>query len=179
MSNYRRSQQKGGSFFFTVALANRQSHLLIQYIDYFKQAYRKVWQNYPFESVAVCVLPDHVHAIWTLPPDDCNYSLRWQLIKRYFSRHFNVSQTRSHSKIKHREKGIWQRRFWEHEIRDEQDLQRCIDYVHFNPVKHGYAARCIDWEYSTFHRYVRLGMLPENWGGTELVRDKMQLADWD
>ena len=72
MSNYRRSQQKGGSFFFTVALANRQSHLLIQYIDYFKQAYRKVWQNYPFKSVAVCVLPDHVHAIWTLPPDDCN-----------------------------------------------------------------------------------------------------------
>ena len=178
MSNYRRSQQKGGSFFFTVALANRQSHLLIQYIDYFKQAYRKVWQNYPFESVAVCVLPDHVHAIWTLPPDDCNYSLRWQLIKRYFSRHFNVSQTRSHSKIKYREKGIWQRRFWEHEIRDEQDLQRCIDYVHFNPVKHGYVARCIDWEYSTFHHYVRLGMLPENWGGTELVRDKMHVANW-
>ena len=92
MSNYRRSQQKGGTFFFTVALANRQSRLLTQYIEYFKQAYRKVWQNYPFESVAVCVLPDHVHAIWTLPPDDCNYSLRWQLIKRYFSRHFNVSQ---------------------------------------------------------------------------------------
>ena len=84
MSHYRRSQQKGGTFFFTVALVNRQSNLLVKHIDYFKQAYRKVWQDYPFESVAVCVLPDHIHAIWTLPPDDCDYSLRWQLIKRYF-----------------------------------------------------------------------------------------------
>ena len=179
MSHYRRSQQKGGTFFFTVALVNRKSNLLIEYIEHFKQAYRKVWQDYPFESVAVCILPDHVHAIWTLPDDDCNYSLRWQLIKRYFSRKFDADQMRSGSKIKHREKGIWQRRFWEHEIRNEQDLQQHMDYVHFNPVKHGYVARCAEWQYSTFHRYVRSGVLPEDWGGLEVVRAQMQAADWE
>lgn len=175
MSHYRRSQQKGGTFFFMLALANRQSCLLIDYIDYFKQAYRRVWQDYPFESLAVCVLPEHLHAVWTLPPNDCHYSLRWQLIKRYFSYHFEAVKKRSESKIKHREKGIWQRRFWEHEIRNEQDLGKHIDYVHFNPVKHGYVKRVCDWQYSSFHRYVRLGMLPENWGGSSELLTK----NWD
>ena len=175
MSYYRRVKENGGTFFFTVALSNRESDLLVEYIDYFKFAYRQVWQDYPFELIAVCVLPDHIHAVWSLPSNDCDYSLRWQLIKRYFSRHFDVIKTRSKSKIKHREKGIWQRRFWEHKIRDEQDLQRHIDYVHFNPVKHGYVKQVCDWQYSSFHRYVRLGLLPKNWGGSE----ELLLKNWD
>lgn len=179
MSHYRRSQQKGGTYFFTVALANRKSNLLIEHIEHFKQAYRQVWQDYPFESVAICVLPDHIHAIWSLPCDDCNYSLRWQLLKRYFSRHFDNCQIRSNSKMKHREKGIWQRRFWEHAIRNEQDLQQHMDYVHFNPVKHGYVKRVCDWQYSSFHRFVRLGLLPENWGDTVELQEQMQMTDWD
>ena len=179
MSYYRRSLQEGGTYFFTVALANRKSDLLIEHIEHFKQAYRKVWQDYPFESLAICVLPDHIHSIWSLPTDDCNYSLRWQLIKRYFSRHFDDKQTRSNSKMKHREKGIWQRRFWEHTIRNEQDLQQHMDYVHFNPVKHGYVKRVCDWQYSSFHRFVRLGLLPENWGDTVELQEQMQMTDWD
>ena len=176
MYNYRRSQKKGGTFFFTLALANRQSRLLVEHIDYFKQDHRKVWQqDYPFESLAVCVLPEHLHAVWSLPTNDCNYSLRWRLIKRYFSYHFKAVKTRSDSKIKHREKGIWQRRFWEHEIRNEADLHQHIDYVHLNPVKHGYVKMVGDWRYSSFHRYVCLGLLPENLGSSAELLTK----NWD
>jgi len=178
MTHYRRSNQCGGTFFFTVSLANRESDLLIRHIGLLRQAYRRVCRDYPFETVAACVLPEHIHAVWRLPPDDCAYSLRWQLVKRYFSFHFAAAENRSGSKIRHREKGIWQRRFWEHQIRDEADLQRCVDYTHFNPVKHGYVPRVADWEFSTFHRYVKSGMLPENWGGNKTVCDEMQLAEW-
>ena len=169
MSNYRRALTAGGTYFFTVALANRKSRLLTENIDILRHSYWRVQQNYPFETVAICVLPEHIHAIWTLPPDDSNYALRWQLIKRYFSRHFQAASQRSESKIKHRDKGIWQLRYLEHQIRDDTDLQRRVDYIHYNPVKHGYVLNCIDWQFSSFHRFVKRGMLPENWAANTLV----------
>ena len=166
MSRYRRSQILGGTYFFTVALANRQSKLLVEHIEALRQAYRRANELHPFTTVAICILPEHIHAIWQLPPDDANYALRWSIIKAQFSRQFEANINRSASKIRQREKGIWQRRYWEHQIRDEIDLNRHIDYIHANPVKHGYVNAVRDWEYSSFHRYVREDILPMDWMGT-------------
>jgi putative transposase len=110
-------------------------------------------------------LPDHLHAIWTLPEDNSDFSTRWNLIKREFSRQLPNASARSASQIAKREKGIWQRRFWEHVIRDEIDLVRHIDYIHFNPVKHGLVSQAVDWPHSSFHTYVARGDLPADWGG--------------
>ncbi len=154
MSRYRRLYMPGATYSFVVALENRQSTLLIDEIDRLRVAYRKVQRQYPFTTVAICILPDHLHAIWAMPPDDANYSKRWSLIKSHFSRGLPAAE-RSPSKRRQREKGIWQRRFWEHQIRDEQDLQNQIQYVHHNPVKHGLAQDAEDWPYSTIHKYER------------------------
>ncbi|XDZ50082.1 transposase [Neisseriaceae bacterium CLB008] len=163
MSHYRRSLIHGGTYFFTVVLADRRSTLLVDEILHFKRVYKQVASRYPFVTEAICVLPDHLHAIWRMPADDANYALRWGQIKSLFSRAYPHT-ARSASKIRKREKGIWQRRYWEHQIRDEKDLQRHIDYIHHNPVKHGLVVQVRDWPYSSFHRYVREGFLPLNWG---------------
>jgi putative transposase len=168
MSKYRRSLVKGATYFFTLTLADRKSNLLVEEINRLRKAYATINRSYPFETIAICVLPDHLHAIWTLPPDDHDYSLRWQLIKRNFSAGLQASSTRSQSKQNKREKGIWQRRFWEHQIHDELDLQRHVDYIHHNPVKHGLVKQDKDWPYSSFHRYVAAGDLPLDWGGEKL-----------
>ena len=140
MSRYRRA--KGRMFFFTVALADRSSALLVDQADRLRQSYRNVFERQPFETVAICILPDHLHAVWTLPEGDIDFSSRWNLIKGGFSRGLEVRPP-SMSKLKKREKGIWQRRFWEHAIRDDADLERHVDYIHFNPVKHGLVTRCV------------------------------------
>jgi putative transposase len=127
--------------------------------------YASVQKRYPFETIAICVLPDHLHAIWWLPEGDTDFSLRWSLIKAGFSRGLPGEKQRSNSKIAHRERGIWQRRYWEHAIRNDADLERHVDYIHFNPVKHGYVSQVSDWPHSSFHRYVARGDLPEDWGG--------------
>ena len=137
-------------------------------MDRFRLAYRRVHNQHPFETIAICVLPDHLHAIWHLPDGDADFSDRWRLIKRGFSMGLAVSPTRSESKARKREKGIWQRRFWEHQIRDDRDLQVHVDYIHFNPVKHGLVAQVCDWPHSSFHRFVDDEQLPENWGGAGL-----------
>jgi putative transposase len=108
---------------------------------------------------------DHLHALWSLPEDDPDFASRWSYFKAYFLRALPASQSRAQSKIAKREKGIWQRRYWEHVIRDEDDLQRHIDYIHYNPVKHGLVSRVSDWPHSSFHRYVEQGLLPVDWGG--------------
>ena len=141
MPNYQRLKVAGGTYFFTLALADRTSDLLVREIDRLRDAYASVRRRYPFETVAICVLPDHIHAIWTLPEDDANYPRRWSLIKANFSRTLPPSPSRSASKIAKHEKGLWQRRYWEHAIRDDTDLSNHIDYIHFNPVKHGLVAR--------------------------------------
>lgn len=165
MSLYRRSFIPGGTYFFTVTLADRRSQLLVEQIDRLRAVYASVHQKYPFETVAICILPEHLHAIWTMPADDADYSKRWNLIKGNFSRGLPATATRTASKIRQREKGIWQRRFWEHQIRDEKDFQRHVDYVHFNPVKHGLVQQVADWEYSSFHQWVARGMLNADWAG--------------
>ena len=163
MSRYRRSLAEGATFFFSVNLADRKSRLLIDEIDRLRTAYHRVAERYPFATIAICVLPDHLHAIWRLPADDADFGMRWGHIKRGFSMGLPADESRTLSKTAKREKGIWQRRFWEHQIRDDLDLQRHVDYIYFNPVKHGYVERPIDWPHSSFHRDVRSGLLKNNW----------------
>jgi putative transposase len=165
MAWYRRATIKGGTYFFTVTLADRSSDLLTRQIDLLRHVYRNVQSSQPFETMAICVLPDHLHAIWTLPDDDADFAIRWNRIKGNFSRSTTIQPQRSASKRARREKGIWQRRYWEHAIRDEHDLARHIDYIHFNPVKHGLVTRVVDWPHSSFHRYVERGDLPSDWAG--------------
>ena len=164
MPQYRRAKIEGSVFFFTVVLQDRSSNLLRDEIERLRQSYRTVQQRRPFETIAICVLPDHVHAVWALPEGDADFSARWSLIKSGFSRGLDP-QPRSASKVGKREKGIWQRRYWEHAIRDDADLERYIDYIHFNPVKHGHVTRVADWPHSSFHRYVERGLLAADWGG--------------
>ena len=165
MSEYRRVRIEGGWFFFTLALADRSGDLLVRPVDRLRTAYAAGRKRDPFETIAICVLPDHLHAIWALPPDAADFSRRWSLIKNVFSRGLPGDPNRSRSKLGKREKGIWQRRYWEHAIRDDTDLARHVDYIHFNPVKHGLVSRACDWPHSSFHRYVARGFLPNDWGG--------------
>ena len=165
MSRYRRAKIEGGTYFFTVTLADRSSDLLVRHVDLLRQAYKSAQELYPFETLAICVLPDHLHSVWSLPPDDADFPLRWSLIKSKFSRGLPADAERTSSKITKREKGIWQRRYWEHAIRSDEDLTRHLDYIHFNPVKHGYVSRASDWPHSSFARYVARGLLPADWGG--------------
>jgi putative transposase len=168
MPNYRRAKVAGGTFFFTVALADRSSDLLVREVDRLRRTYSQVKRQRPFETVAICIMPDHLHAIWSLPEGDVDFARRWNLIKSGFSRGLPAA-VRSASQVYKREKGIWQRRYWEHAIRDETDLTRHIDYIHFNPIKHGLVSRVRDWPHSSFHRYVERGDMPADWGGD--VRD--------
>jgi len=165
MPRYLRARIKGGTFFFTVALADRSCDLLVRHIDLLRHAYSTVQKQLPFETIAICVLPDHLHAVWTLPAEDADFPMRWSRIKSGFSRGLPAASVRSASNIGKREKGIWQRRYWEHVVRDERDLEHHIDYIHFNPVKHGLVARVCDWPHSSFHRYVARGTLTSDWGG--------------
>jgi putative transposase len=162
MPQYRRA--KGSVFFFTVVLAERPSNLLLDQIVRLRQVYRTVQQRRPFETIAVCVLPDHVHTVSALPEGDDDFSTRWSLIKSGFSRGLDP-MPRSTSNVGKREKGIWQRRYWELAIRDEADLERHVDCIDFNPVKHGHVTRVADWPHSSFHRCVERGSLPADWGG--------------
>ena len=168
MSRYRRSLVAGGTYFFTVNLADRKSCLLVDEIDRLRHAFELTRTRRPFKTIAFCVLPDHLHTIWQLPEGDVDFGMRWSTLKRTFSAGLATRAGRSASKIAKREKGIWQRRFWEHQIRDDADLQRHVDYVHFNPVKHGHAVRVVDWPHSSFHEYVRRGWLPSDWADTEV-----------
>jgi putative transposase len=130
-----------------------------------RHVYRAVQHRHPFETLAICVLPDHLHAVWSLPDGDADFPLRWSLIKSSFSRDLNAAAARSASKVAKREKGVWQRRYWEHAIRNDADLARHVDYIHFNPVKHGLVTRVRDWPHSSFHQHVVRGALPADWGG--------------
>ena len=165
MSRYRRAVVEGGVYFFTVTLADRSSDLLVRDIDRLREVYTSVHAKYPFQTIAICILPDHLHAVWSLPNGDTNFPLRWSLIKSGFSRKLPASNERTSSKIAKREKGIWQRRYWEHAVRGDDDLARHVDYTHYNPVKHRYVRRVCDWPHSSFHRYVARGLLSQDWGG--------------
>jgi putative transposase len=165
MTAYRRNFIPGGCFFFTVNLADRRLRLLTEHVETLRSAFRETRQRHPFTIDAMVVLPDHLHAVWTMPEGDRDFSTRWRLIKSTFSRNLAVGELISASRAAKRERGIWQRRYWEHTVRDEDDLARHIDYVHINPVKHGLVTRVRDWPHSSFHRMVKLGMYPEDWAG--------------
>ena len=144
MTDYRRCRVEGGTYFFTVNLAERNSRLLTENVVALREAFRLVNAAHPFEIDAIVVLPEHLHAILTLPQGDHDFSLRWRQIKSGFSRAIEKGERISNSRIRKRERGIWQRRFWEHVIRDANDFVRHVDYVHCNPVKHGYVSRIVD-----------------------------------
>jgi putative transposase len=147
----------GGTYFFTVNLADHGSDLLIREIDLLRSAYRSVIAEHPVICEAMVILPDHLHAVWTLPEGDANFSIRWKKIKSTFSRHCQTEGNPNASKAQKGERGIWQRRFWEHYIRDEADFAAHINYCHWNPVKHGLVEQAIDWPYSTVHRAMETG----------------------
>lgn len=163
MSNYRRIKRKGGTYFFTVNLARRPSNLLADRVDQLRCAYASTVRDLPVYSHAVVILPDHLHVVWTLPPLDADYSERWRLIKYRFSQKLGIHLPRSASKRRKRETGVWQRRFWEHTIRDEADLRNHIHYCWGNPVKHGLTTRAADWPFSSIHRDIRLGRVDAGW----------------
>ncbi|MDR2220240.1 MAG: transposase [Methylobacillus sp.] len=165
MTSYRRNFIPGGSFFFTVNLDDRKRSLLIDHLDVLRAAFRQTRERHLFAIDAIVVLPDHLHTIWTLPEHDTDFPTRWRLIKSEFSRHLPDTGKVSPSRAAKGERGIWQRRYWEHTLRDETDFARHMDYIHINPVKHGLAQRVRDWMPSSFHRYVRLGIYPVDWAG--------------
>lgn len=149
---YRRAAVTGGSYFFTVNLEDRSSHLLVDEVNHLRRAILHVKTRHPFRLDALVIMPNHLHAVMTLPEGDADFSLRWRLIKSGVSKSLPRNESISPSRSSKLERGLWQRRFWEHLIRDEVDYQRHIDYIHFNPVKHGYVTHPHDWPYSTIHR---------------------------
>ena len=168
MLQYRRNLLKGGTYFFTVTLINRHSNMLTQYIDLLRESVKSTQQRHPFEIIAWVVLPDHLHAVWQLPIGDSDYSSRWRTIKSHFVRNLKkqgvlVNMRADGSAL------VWQRRFWEHTIKNEDDLRRCVDYCYINPVKHGLVKAVAHWPYSSFHRDVKRGIYLSNWAGTEIA----------
>lgn len=163
MPNYRRVWIPGGTYFFTVNLLERHRPLLIEHVDALRTAFRLARAARPFSLLAWVVLPDHLHCVWKLPEGDTDIATRWRHIKSCFARSIPPGEHRTQRRIAKSERGIWQRRYWEHLIRDERDLQAHIDYVHINPVKHGHVTRAVDWPYSSLHGYVRRGVLPVDW----------------
>ncbi|MEL6586558.1 MAG: transposase [Pseudomonadota bacterium] len=165
MSNYTRYRVPGASYFFTVNLAVRGGDLLIRRIDALRSAYATTMRDLPVRCDAMVVLPDHIHAVWTLPPGDSDYSERWRKLKHRFSRAVDVEMGRSASKLRKRERGIWQRRFWERTIRDETEWAAHVRYVWTNPVKHGLVQRPAEWEFSSIHDAIRAGRVSSEWSG--------------
>ena len=169
MSDYRRYYTPGGTYFFTCVTYQRQPILTTDLgRRCLRGAIETVRKSHPFEIVAVVLLPDHWHSIWSLPRDDDNYPLRWMKIKEEFTEIWlanggeELPQTRSRKK--HRQRGIWQKRYWEHTVDGEEDLQRCADYIHWNPRKHNLVQSIAEWKWSSFHRFVRLGEYEPDWG---------------
>lgn len=162
---YRRNWVAGGTYFFTVTLRDRSSKVLIQHVGLLREAFRTVRMQRPFTIDAIVILPDHLHTLWTLPEGDADYSGRWRAIKSGFTRSLLATGV-SINRDDRGEYRLWQRRFWEHTIRDDRDFANHVDYCHWNPIKHGLVNHLSDWPYSSFHRYVRLGLLPSDWAGT-------------
>jgi putative transposase len=163
MVHYRRNRIQRGTFFFTATLADRNSRMLVEHADLLREAFLMVHREHPFQIEAIAILPDHLHAIWKLPQGDNDYPGRWRAIKSRFT---HMLQKRGipltpNTKGEYR---LWARRYWEHTIRDNDDFQKHVDYIHYNPVKHGLAKRASDWPFSSFHRYVRMGWLSPDWG---------------
>ncbi|WP_298625550.1 transposase [uncultured Legionella sp.] len=168
---YRRVIIPGAIYFFTLNLKNRESDLLIKEIDTLRIAFKRTKSKYPFKIEGIVILPEHLHMMLRLPSGDGDYSLRIRLIKSIFTHNLQANESISQSRKKKSERGIWQRRFWEHFIRNEKDYEHHLNYIHFNPVKHGYVTRASDWPYSSIHRDIKLGLLSTNWASKHDVND--------
>lgn len=169
MPNYRRNRVTGATYFFTVNLRDRRSGLLVERIDALRETVREVRRQLPFRIDAWVVLPDHMHCLWTLPEDDSDFPERWRRIKAAFSK--SLPDTDPQTRLRKGERGVWQRGYWEHTIRDERDYAAHMDYIHFNPVKHGLVQDPSDWRFSSFRRCVAARLYPADWlgGGDEPV----------
>ncbi len=165
MPNYSRDRTPGATWFFTLALADRSSDVLVRHACLLGRAFRAVRAVAPFHCLAIVVLPEHLHCLWRLPVGDVGYPRRWRQIKGAFTRCLPETEPRSRRRPLRRERSVWQRRYWEHTIRDEADLRRHLDYIHYNPVKHGLVKAVGAWPHSSFHRYVARGLYPFDWGG--------------
>jgi len=168
MPEYRRLKLHGGSYFFTVVTYARKpifNNPLAR--DFLHAAWVNTCERFPFITEAVCLLPDHIHCIWTLPENDANYSVRWKEIKRLFTREYawqiDPGEERNDSRVRRGEAAIWQRRFWEHLLRDDSDFYNHVNYIHLNPVKHGLVQRVSEWPWSSFHRFVKMGHYEPDW----------------
>ncbi len=162
MPRYVRPRIPAATIFFTLNLANRRSDLLVQEIDKLRDAFTKTLNDRIFTINAIVILPDHLHTVITLPDGDDDYATRWRIIKSRFSRQISCGHRRA-SHLCRKERGIWQRRYWEHHIRSKEDFRAHVEYCWKNPVKHGYVEKPADWPYSSIHRDIRLGRVPENW----------------
>lgn len=162
---YRRSQIANASYFLTLTLRDRRSSLLVDHVDALREAFREARQQRPFDTIAVVVMPDHLHWLCALPEGDADFSSRVRLIKRGFTLGLLASGLALQRDARG-EYRLWQRRFWEHTIRDDEDRQRHVDYIHYNPVKHGLVGAVRDWPHSSFHRFARQGLLDVDWGGS-------------
>lgn len=168
MPNYIRNQVKGGCYFFTInCLERKNNRLLTDNISLLKDCVQSVKTKHPFQINAWVVLPEHMHMIMTLPENDADYAMRIRLIKTLFCKNLPKNEMRSLVREKRHERGIWQRRYWEHTIKDDEDYQKHMDYVHYNPVKHGYVSQVIDWPHSTFHYWVERDIYPKDWVGMD------------
>jgi REP-associated tyrosine transposase len=178
MSNYRRYFVAGGTYFFTVVTQGRATLFddaaARQLLG---SMFRRCLLRWPMRVLAIVVLPDHLHCLWVLPRGDSDYSARWRWLKGEFTRQWlaqgGTEQPCRGGRLRERRRGVWQRRFWEHTIRDEADLERHADYIHYNPVRHQLVGSPRDWPWSSFHRWVRLGHYPPDWGrgGPEIELD--------
>jgi putative transposase len=178
MTNYRRSNFPGGYYFFTVVTHKRAKFLTSELaLQCLRTSFLEIKEKRPFEIIASCLLPDHIHCIWKLPDGDNDFSYRWSAIKAGFTRKFlsrgGLEGYQAISRQRKRERGLWQRRFWEHQIKDEADLQKHVDYIHYNPIKHGLAKQVEQWPWSTFHKYYQAGIYSKK----DLVKDGAQIDD--
>lgn len=161
MSRYIRPKVPGAAVFFTVALERRGADTLVRRVDVLRRAVRDTRAERPFRIDAFVVLPDHLHAVWTLPEGDRDYGTRWGAIKARFTRRVGFHPTnRTASKVAKGDAGLWQRRFWEHTIRDAADFDAHMRYCWLNPVKHGLVGQATDWPFSSIHRDMRHGLVP-------------------
>jgi putative transposase len=164
---FRRYYQPSGRYFFTVVTYRRQPILTQpKNIERLRHIFRDITKKKPFRIDAIVILPDHLHTVWQLPEGDADFSIRWRMIKHDFSVALRQRPI-TDSQIHKREKPIWQRRFWEHGIRDENDWRRHIDYVHYNPVKHGYVSKPSEWPFSSFRNAIKKGWYGDGWGNNE------------
>lgn len=170
MRNYIRDKTKGGCYFLTFNLLDRKSQLLLTHINELRIAYANTVKHHRFHLEALVILPDHVHIMITLPEDSDNYAIVVASLKSQFSKQINKSEIITLSRQNKRERGLWQRRFWEHRIRDDSDYRQHMDYIHYNPVKHGYVVNPQDWQYSTLNKWIEKGVYPADWAKGDKIK---------